>query len=71
MISKKDSVELVTPKEALKIVQDFFQSPEPIYSLGTIYNKVSLGQLTRYGARHKLMLDKNEVINKLCRHFKK
>lgn len=68
---KNEKQELITPKQALKLVQDYFQSDTPVYSIGTIYNKVSLKQLNRHGPRHRLMLDKKEVVEKLCRHFKK
>lgn len=64
-------VELISLEEARKMVQEFFQCRTPIISTKTIYNKVSSKELRRYGPRHKVLLDKSEVQEKLCRHHGK
>ena len=60
---------LVTVGEARKLVQEFFQRDTPILSTKTIYNKVWAKELRRYGPKNKLLLDKDEVLQKLCRHY--
>jgi hypothetical protein len=55
---------LVTIKEALQIVWAHYR--RRIYTKGTIYNKISRGELNRYGPYHMAMLDRNEVESKLC-----
>lgn len=64
-------IDLVTAAEACKLVQDFFQSSTPVITTKTVYNKVWDKQLKRYGPRHRLMLDRGEVLAKLCRHHGK
>lgn len=61
-------LELVSANEACKLAQEFFQSSIPVYSTKTIYNKVAAKELRRYGPRHMLQLDKEEVLQKLCKH---
>jgi hypothetical protein len=62
---------LVSPTEACKLVQEYFHSETAIYSTKTIYNKVYERELQRYGPRHKLLLDKQEILEKLCKHHGK
>lgn len=64
-------VELVTAKQACKLVEEYFQGQVPPLKLKTIYNKVCSKELKRHGPRHRLLLDKDEVIQKLCRHHTK
>ncbi len=57
-------LKLVTIDEALKIVEEHYQ--HPMFSKGTIYNKISSGVLKNYGRAHKALLDETEVREKLC-----
>lgn len=63
--------EYITPQQALDLVKEFFNCDAEFYTLATIYRKVCVGELGRFGPRHKLLLDKDEVLNKLCRHYGK
>lgn len=56
--------ELISLEEALKLIEEKFQ--RPVYTKGTLYNKISKKELTRHGPKHKVLLDKEEVLEKLC-----
>lgn len=65
---------LVTINEALVFIKEYWLkrgvSEESIKELipakGTIYNKISLDQLQNHGSRRSVLLDENEILEKLC-----
>lgn len=62
----RKKMKLVSIDEAIQIVMDFYNTTTPLYSKGTIYNMISQKKINRYGPRHVVLLDEQEVIEKLC-----
>lgn len=62
--------ELIGLKEAVHVLNSHFQndpakSGRNVYSLGTLYNKISSGELKRHGPRHMVLVDKEELLQAL------
>ncbi len=58
-------LELMTIKETIEMVKEYYQGKIE-YAPKTIYNKISLGILTNHGKPKYALLDKDEVMEKLC-----
>ena len=54
----------ITIDEALELINSSWG--RPMYKRQTIYQKVWLGQLDRYGHRNRVLLRKDQVLKKLC-----
>lgn len=65
--AKIDSLELITLDEAVELIREFFKLDHAPISRRTLQNKISKRELHRYGPYRVPMVDKNEVLNKICR----
>lgn len=64
---KEKPEELLTLDQAVEFVRNYYGLDKPPFSKGTLYNKISDKSLRRYGPRHCAMLDKEEILKKLCK----
>lgn len=64
-VGRPKKLELMTIDETIEFVAQQFQGKiKP--AKGTIYNKISAKVLTNHGRPHCALLDKEEVLEKLC-----
>lgn len=64
---KIDNLDLITLDDAVEMIREFFKLENPPICRRTLQNKIYKGELHRYGPYKVPMLDRNEVLNKLCR----
>lgn len=58
---------LISLDEAIELINKYFdRHDENIYEKASLYNLIYKKQLKRYGPRHKVLLDKDEVIARFC-----
>lgn len=68
-MARPKTTSLLTLDEAIKILNKVYHWDEsargkPIYSKQTIYNAIYKGKLTRHGPKHRLLIDKSELLER-------
>lgn len=68
MKSRAKEPKLVSLKEAVILLNDAYgndkeKSGRDVVSIKTMYNKINLGQIVRYGPKHFCMVDVNEILS--------
>jgi hypothetical protein len=62
-----ENLNLITLDDAVELIREFWKMDKAPISRRTLQNKISKGEINRYGPYKHTLLDRDEVINKLCR----
>lgn len=64
---KIDNLDLIPLDDAVEMIREFFKLDKPPLSRRTLQNKICKGEIHRYGPHKCTLVDREEILNKLCR----